>query len=260
MIPISDDNPTLRFPLVTIALLVAMGAVWIFFQKGGLDSAVLAATTCDWGMVPGEITHRARLGLGVPLGQGSVCVVDNDPRNILTPITSMFLHGSWGHILGNGLFLWIFGNNVEDVMGRFRFVIFYLLCGLVAAGAQILIDPASPVPMVGASGAISGVLGAYLLLYPRVRVNILFILFIFVRVVSVPAWLTLVWWIGLQLLTGLPQLSTMRPDVSAGVAVWAHIGGFAAGLILIKLFVNPKLVAERAAMITHPRASRALFR
>jgi len=260
MIPISDDNPPLRFPIVTVALLATMGAVWIFFQKAGFDAAALAATTCDWGMVPGEITHRARLGLGVPLGQGSVCVVDNDPRNILTPITSMFLHGSWGHILGNGLFLWIFGNNVEDVMGRFRFLIFYLLCGLIAAGSQILIDPASAVPMVGASGAISGVLGAYLLLYPRVRVNILFFLFIFVRIVSVPAWLTLVWWIGLQLLTGLPQLSTMRPDVSAGVAVWAHIGGFAAGLILIKLFVNPKLVAARAAMLRPARASHALFR
>jgi len=260
MIPISDDNPTLRFPVVTVALLVIMGAVWLFFQKGGFDSAVLAATTCDWGMVPGELTHRARLGLGVPLGQGSVCVVDNDPRNILTPITSMFLHGSWGHILGNGLFLWIFGNNVEDAMGRFRFLVFYLVCGLVAAGAQILIDPASPVPMVGASGAISGVLGAYLLLYPRVRVNILIFLFIFVRIISVPAWVTLLWWIGLQLLTGLPQLSAMRPDVSAGVAVWAHIGGFAAGLILIKVFVNPRLLAERAAMGLRPRGASTLFR
>ena len=260
MIPISDDNPRLRFPVVTVALLVIMGAVWIFIQKAGVDSAALAATTCDWGMVPGELTHRARLGLGVPMGQGSVCVVDNDPRNILTPLTSMFLHGSWAHILGNGLFLWIFGDNVEDVMGRFRFLIFYLLCGLVAAGAQILIDPTSPVPMVGASGAISGVLGAYLLLYPRVRVKILLFLFIFVRIVAVPAWLTLLWWIGLQLVTGLPQLSTMRPEVSAGVAVWAHIGGFAAGLILIKLFVNPELVAGRAALLGRARGPRALFR
>lgn len=258
MIPISDDNPTLRFPVVTVALLLVMGAVWIFVQRAGFDSAALAATTCDWGMVPGELTHRARLGLGVPLGQGSVCVVDNDPRNILTPLTSMFLHGSWGHILGNGLFLWIFGNNVEDVMGRGRFLIFYLLCGLVAAGAQILIDPASPIPVVGASGAISGVLGAYLLLYPRVRVNILIFLFIIIRVISVPAWATLLWWIGLQIVTGLPQLSKMRTE-STGVAVWAHIGGFAAGFVLIKLFVNPKLLAARKAMPTAPRASRAFW-
>ncbi len=257
MIPISDDNPTLRFPVVTVGLLIIMGAVWIFVQHAGFDSAALAATTCDWGMVPGEITGRARLGLAVPLGQGSVCVVDNDPRNILTPITSMFLHGSWGHILGNGLFLWVFGNNVEDVMGRFRFVVFYLVCGLVAALSQILVNPASPVPMVGASGAISGVLGAYLLLYPRVRVNILFFLFIFVRVISVPAWLTLLWWIGLQLLTGLPQLSEMRPDASAGVAVWAHIGGFGAGLALIKLFVNPKLLAARSAKGLRPPSRSA---
>lgn len=257
MIPISDDNPTFRFPVVTLALLIVMGSVWIFVQHAGFDPAALAATTCNWGMVPGEITGRAPLGLAVPLGQGSVCVVDNDPRNILTPITSMFLHGSWGHILGNGLFLWIFGNNVEDVMGRFRFVVFYLACGLAAALAQILVNPASPVPMVGASGAISGVLGAYLLLYPRVRVNILVFLFIFIRVISVPAWVTLLWWIGLQLVTGLPQLSRMRPDVSAGVAVWAHIGGFAAGFVLIKLFVNPKLLAARSALGLRPPSRSA---
>jgi len=123
--------------------------------------------------------------------------------------------------------------------------VFYLLCGLAAAGAQIAINPASPVPMVGASGAISGVLGAYLVLYPRVRVNVLFFFIIFVKIFQVPAWMMLLWWIGLQVLTGLPQLSSVRPDVSAGVAVWAHIGGFAAGVILIKLFVNRQLMEER---------------
>jgi len=122
-----------------------------------------------------------------------------------------------------------------------------LLCGLAAAGAQIAINPASPVPMVGASGAISGVLGAYLLLYPRVRVNVLFFIIIFVKVFQVPAWMMLLWWIGLQVLSGLPQLSSVRPDVSAGVAVWAHIGGFAAGVVLIKLFVNRRLMDEREA-------------
>ena len=122
---------------------------------------------------------------------------------------------------------------------------FYLLCGLAAAATQVAINPASPVPMVGASGAISGVLGAYLLLYPRVRVNVLFLLIIFVRVIQVPAWAMLLWWIGLQVLTGLPELSGGRPEASAGVAVWAHIGGFAAGLLLDKLFVNPRLMRER---------------
>ncbi|HEX2658533.1 MAG TPA: rhomboid family intramembrane serine protease [Polyangia bacterium] len=245
MIPISDDNPTLRFPVVTVALLVVIGAVWLLVQGAGFDPVALAASTCNWGMVPGELTGRARVGLSVPLGQGLACVVDNDPRNILTPLTSMFLHGGWSHILGNGLFLWVFGNNVEDSMGRFRFVIFYLVCGLAAAAAQVFVSPASPVPMVGASGAISGVLGAYLLLYPRVRVNLLVFLFIFIRVIPVPAWMMLLWWIGLQVLSGLPQLSSMRPEVSSGVAVWAHIGGFAAGLALIKLFVNPRLMEER---------------
>jgi len=245
MIPISDENPTLRFPLVTVALLIALVAVWVFVQHAGFDPVALAASTCNWGLVPGELTHRARVGLGIPLGDGLACVVDNDPRNILTPVTSMFLHGGWGHLLGNGLFLWVFGNNVEDSMGRGRFIVFYLLCGLAAAGAQIAINPASPVPMVGASGAISGVLGAYLVLYPRVRVNVLFFIIIFVKVFQVPAWMMLLWWIGLQVLSGLPQLSSVRPDVSAGVAVWAHIGGFAAGVVLIKLFVNRQLMAER---------------
>jgi membrane associated rhomboid family serine protease len=158
------------------------------------------------------------------------------------------------HLLGNGLFLWVFGNNVEDSMGRLRFLVFYFVCGLAAAAAQIAIDPASPVPMVGASGAISGVLGAYLMLYPRVRVNVLFIWVIFVQVLSLPAYLVLLWWIGLQLLSGLPQLSSMRPDVSSGVAVWAHIGGFFTGFVLVKLFEDPALVRARtlARRRAHP--------
>ena len=124
--------------------------------------------------------HQAPLGSAVQIGEGLLCVVDDDAINLLTPFTSMFLHGGWMHLLGNGLFLWVFGNNVEDSMGRFRFVIFYLLCGLAAAAAQVFQSPASPVPMIGASGAISGVLGAYLVLYPRVPVNVLIPIFIFI--------------------------------------------------------------------------------
>ena len=247
MIPLRDENPTLRTPVVTIALLVILGAVWIFVQGAGVDARALAASVCNWGMVPGELTHRARLGTAVPIGAGMACVVDDEPNNILTPLTSMFLHGGWLHLLGNGLFLWIFGNNVEDSMGRIRFVFFYLICGLVAAAAQLLINPASPVPMVGASGAISGVLGAYLVLYPRVRVHVLIILFIFIQVITVPAWMILIWWFGLQVLEGLPQLNRLNPDVSAGVAVWAHIGGFASGVLLIKLFKNDRLLNGRGA-------------
>jgi membrane associated rhomboid family serine protease len=249
MIPISDDNPTLRFPLVTVLLLAALGVVWVFIQGAGLNEVALAGSVCDWGMIPGEITGRARVGMGIPLSNEMACLVDADPRNILTPLTSMFLHGGWAHLLGNGLFLWVFGNNVEDSMGRLRFLAFYLICGLAAAAAQTAIDPGSIVPMVGASGAISGVLGAYLVLYPRVRVKVLVFLFIFIRVISVPAWMMLLFWIGLQILSGLPQLSAEAGSkVSAGVAVWAHIGGFAAGVVLVKLFENRRLVRERTAL------------
>jgi membrane associated rhomboid family serine protease len=145
------------------------------------------------------------------------------------------------------LFLWVFGNNVEDSMGRGRFLAFYLLCGLVAAAAQVAVGPDSAVPMVGASGAISGVLGGYLLLYPRVRVRVLFILFIFFRVFHIPAYLVLLWWIGYQLVLGLPELMAVDPEVSSGVAFWAHIGGFAAGLVLVKLFARKDLVARHRA-------------
>ncbi len=241
MIPISDDNPSLRFPIVTVALLVALGMVWLFVQGAGLDPMRLSETVCNFGLVPGEITRRAAVGTAVPLGMGLYCVVDRDPINFLTPILSMFLHGGWAHILGNGLFLWVFGNNVEDSMGRGRFLVFYLVCGLAAAVAQIAIDPASPAPMVGASGAISGVLGAYLILYPRVRVHV----FVGFFLLSLPAYLVLLVWIGLQLVAGLPQLTSIHPEVSSGVAVWAHIGGFFAGVSLVKFFENPEMVSAR---------------
>jgi membrane associated rhomboid family serine protease len=242
MFPIGDENPTLRTPIVTYLLLAALLAVWLLVQGAGFDARTLAATVCDLGLVPGELTGEAAVGTGVPIGQGMLCVVDRQPINWLTPLTSMFLHGSWMHLLGNGLFLWVFGNNVEDSMGRGRFFVFYVLCGLAAAAAQVAVGPASAVPMVGASGAISGVLGGYLVLYPRVRVRVLFILIIFIRVFRIPAYLVLLWWIGYQILSGLPELMAVDPDVSGGVAFWAHIGGFAAGMLLIKLFARKDLV------------------
>jgi membrane associated rhomboid family serine protease len=248
MIPISDDNPTLRFPVVTVTFLLIMAAVWVFAQGAGLDPQRLSMTVCNFGLVAGELTGQAKVGTAIPLGNGMACIVDRDPINYLTPVTSMFLHGGWGHILGNGLFLWVFGNNIEDSMGRARFVIFYILCGLGAAAAQVAVNPASPVPMVGASGAIAGVLGAYLILYPRVRVNVLFIIIIFIRIIPIPAWAMLIWWFGLQLLSGLPELSSVRPDVSSGVAVFAHIGGFITGAVLIKFFENRELVGERSLL------------
>jgi membrane associated rhomboid family serine protease len=245
VIPIRDENPTLRTPVVTIALLGVLLLVWLFVQGGGFDAKALAASVCNLGLVPGEITGRAPVGARVPIARGLACVVDANPVNWLTPLTSMFLHGGWGHILGNGLFLWVFGNNVEDSMGRLRFLVFYVLCGLAAAALQVMVQPASPVPMVGASGAIAGVLGAYLVLYPRVRVDVLVPLPFLWPIVSVPAYLMLLWWIVIQLLSGLPQLTSVSREVSSGVAFFAHIGGFFAGLLLVKLFAPRSRVARR---------------
>jgi membrane associated rhomboid family serine protease len=251
LIPISDDNPTLRTPVMTLGLLAALAYVWWRYQGAGGapfgDDFLLVQSVCNLGMVPGELTGGAAVGVGVPIAEGIDCVVDREPINVWTPLTSMFLHGSWAHLLGNGLFLWIFGNNVEDSMGRLRFLLFYLLCGLAAAALHVVLDPASPIPTVGASGAISGVMGAYLLLYPRVRVNMTFFPFIFFRF-GVPAWLMLGYWFGMQLLGGLPQLMRMRPEVSSGVAFWAHVGGFVAGLLLVKLFENDELVRTRTRL------------
>jgi len=253
MIPLSDENPTLHTPWMTWLLIGTTVAVWMIVQGAG-SSEALAASVCNFGLVPGELTHRAPIGLTVPIGPDTGCAIDQDPINRFTPLLSMFLHGGWGHLLGNMLFFWVFGNNIEDSMGPGRFLVFYLLCGLVAAGAHVMVEPASPVPTVGASGAISGVMGAYLVLYPRVRVNMLFIFIIFFKVIAIPAWLVLLWWFALQVLTGLPQLMPMRPDVSGGVAVWAHVGGFVAGVVLIKLFENRRLVAKRDEIreIEHP--------
>jgi membrane associated rhomboid family serine protease len=245
MIPLSDDNPTLRTPVVTIGLLVVIAAVWIFVQGAGFDASLLATSVCNLGLVAGEITRSAPIGTSVPIGEGMACVVDAEPINYITPLTSMFLHGSWAHVLGNGLFLWIFGNNVEDSMGRGRFLAFYLICGLAAAAAQVLADPSSAVPMVGASGAISGVMAAYLVLFPKARVNMLFFFVVFVRVVALPAWVVLVYWFAIQLITALPALSGAQATVESNVAVMAHIGGFVAGALLVKLFEDPELIGPK---------------
>ncbi len=231
---------------MTYAILAALVGTWVFVQGAGFNDRQLAASICNLGMVPGEITHRAALGAGIPLGNGMACIIDNDPINALTPLISMFLHGGWLHLLGNCLFFWVFGNDIEDSMGHFRFLVFYLVCGLAAAATHILVQPGSPVPTVGASGAISGVLGAYLVLYPRVRVRMLFYFLVFFKVIAIPAWAVLLWWFAWQVLSGLPEVMSVRPEVSSGVAVWAHIGGFVTGVLLVKLFENPDLVARRS--------------
>jgi membrane associated rhomboid family serine protease len=245
MIPLSDENPTLRPPYMTLGILAAMFASWIVLQGAGFDDIALATSVCNLGMVPAELTGGAPVGTGVPIGPGLACVVDHERINWLTPLLSLFLHGSWGHILGNALFFWVFGNNVEDVMGRGRFLVFYLVCGLAASAAHVLVDPASPVPTVGASGAISGVMGAYLLLFPKVRVRMFFWFVIFFRIFAIPAWAVLAWWFVTQLIGGLPDIISPNPELAGGVAFWAHVGGFVAGLALVRLFENPALVERR---------------
>jgi membrane associated rhomboid family serine protease len=227
---------------MTYLIIAANVFVWFYFQGAGLSATQLAASVCNLGLVPGELTHLAKVGTAIPIGDGMACVVDRQPINIFTPLISLFLHGGWMHLLGNMLYFWVFGNNIEDSMGSGRFLIFYLLCGLAASAAHIFVQPGSPVPTVGASGAISGIMGAYLVLYPRIRIRMFFPPFF---IFHVRAWLVLIWWFGTQLLSALPELNTMRPEISSGVAFWAHVGGFVTGLLLVKIFENPVLVARR---------------
>jgi membrane associated rhomboid family serine protease len=245
MFPLHDENPTLATPFVTYALVALNALVWFFVQGAGSE-ALLLRSVCDYGLIPGELSGLAPVGTMIPLAPGFDCVVQPSAVNWATPLSSMFLHGGWFHILGNMWFLWVFGNNVEDSMGHGRFVAFYLLCGLAAAAAQAAANPASAVPMVGASGAIGGVMGAYAVLYPKARVHMLLVLGFYVTRAVVPAVVVLGYWFLLQLLGGIPALASE----GGGVAFWAHAGGFLAGLALWFLFRAPVLVAA------HRRATR----
>ncbi len=236
MIPLGDNIRPPRTPVMTYLLLAGTWAVWLLVQQGGFDPQVVAATVCNLGMVPGEITHCVAVGFEVPIGPGMACVIDNDRINVFTPLLSIFLHGGWGHIIGNSIYLLVFGKNVEGSMGAMRFLVFYLLCGLMAAASHIAINPTSAVPTVGASGAISGILGGYLVLFPHARIRMYFPPIFFF---SIPAVLVLLFWFGEQLLAGLPQLSAVDRNVMGGVAVWAHVGGFLAGALLVRMFTKP---------------------
>jgi membrane associated rhomboid family serine protease len=212
MFPLKDDVPSRSTPVVTIGLIV-MNALVFFYelsQQHRLDVFIDA-----WALTPSELVEHPVRG-AVPL------------------FTSMFLHGGWMHLLGNMLYLWIFGDNVEDRMGRARFLVFYVLCGVAAALAHVALSPRSEVPTLGASGAIAGVLGGYILLYPRARVLAIIPIFIFIRMMYVPAVLFLAFWFVLQLFNGAATLGSDGP----GVAYWAHAGGFVAGFVLVKLFVK----------------------
>lgn len=217
-IPLYDDNPTIRTPFVTWALIAA--CVTFFLWQVMLPPAAQEATVYALGVVPAVLFGRAELPAEIALIPPWASI-----------FSSMFLHGSWMHLAGNMLYLWIFGNNVEDAMGHFRFIVFYLLCGAAAALAQSLAAPESTIPMIGASGAIAGVLGSYLLLHPRANVRVLFIILFFIRLINVPAVIVLGLWFVVQIASG-----AMAPADQGGVAFWAHVGGFVAGMGLIALF------------------------
>lgn len=214
MIPIRDDNPVRIVPFFTYGLIGLNVAAFVVQVASGRQAVQLVY---GLGAVPAFLTGR---------------VPEVDPVLVwLTPVTSLFLHGGLLHLGGNMLYLWIFGNNIEEAMGHGRFLVFYLVCGVLATGGHVLANPASEVPVIGASGAISGVLAAYLLLFPHARVLTLIPLGFFTRLVYIPAVVLLGFWILLQVLNGL-----MTPREAAGVAWFAHIGGFLAGLVLVVPF------------------------
>lgn len=224
LFPFRDDNPTLRQPVVTVAL-IGLNVI-VFLYQMSLGSAG-ERFIFGYGMIPAVVFGEANLPPGFPTLPAW-----------MTIFTSMFLHGSIMHIVGNMLFLWVFGNNIEDAMGPARYLVFYLLCGIAAAFAQAAIDPHSHIPMVGASGAISGVLGAYLVLHPRAHVDSLLFLGIFIRVITLPAMIVLGLWFALQVFNAL----AMRAEGEGGVAFMAHIGGFVAGAVLVFAFRERRVV------------------
>jgi membrane associated rhomboid family serine protease len=228
MIPLRDENPSRTVPLVNTTLILANVSVFIyqsFLIPGGAKPLFLRL-----GCIPYEFTH----------------FVDITPPALvpvpLTIITAMFMHGGWIHVLSNMLFLWIFGDNIEDKLGHFRYLSFYLLCGVIASLSHILTNPSSQVPSIGASGAIAGVMGAYMVLFPKARIRTLLILGIFIQIVRVPAMVMLGYWILIQVLSGFAEVGLRA---GGGIAWFAHIGGFIAGFFLIMVMKRPRKRAYR---------------
>jgi membrane associated rhomboid family serine protease len=243
--PVKDDIPTRRFPVLTVAIIAICCAVYFLFEHGLWD---LGATgnerVLEYGAIPYEITHPGKEcaeAAGQLVCEGQPGVSGTAPEQApwwVTIFTSMFMHGSLLHLAGNMLFLWIFGNNIEDSMDEFRFVLFYLAGGVIAVAAQVLVDPNAAVPTVGASGAIAAVLGGYAVLYPRARVITVVFIIIFFTIIELPALLVLGFWILIQLFLGANDLGSQAAGGSGGVAYFAHIGGFVFGVIAIRLFAN----------------------
>ena len=245
-LPLKDHNPTTLRPFVTIGL-IALNCFVFLIELGHGPS--LPYFLARWGAVPYAFTHFG----------GVVTVGNNLPATPaaapfwITGITSMFLHGGWAHLLFNMLFLWIFGNNVEDFLGHLRYLVFYIVTGLVGLYTHVLLHPSSTIPVVGASGAISGVLGAYIVLYPRARVTTLLFLLFFVTFIEVPAVVLLGFWIILQLFSGLGSLG----HSGSGTAHWAHIGGFAAGYLTLRFWLAKDLVLARRRVASGPAEGTA---
>jgi membrane associated rhomboid family serine protease len=235
MFPIRDDNPQINTPIATYALIALNALAWLLVQGLGSNES-LNASICQYGLIPVDLFTSSSSGAG----QRMCAVTHGSPWSGV--FTSMFMHGGWMHIIGNMWFLFVFGDNVEDAMGSVRFAIFYLLCGLCAAVAQVAVQPASAIPMVGASGAIGGVMGAYIMLFPRVRVHMFVILVIIFWTFRVPAIAMLGYWIVMQFIGGLSSVGAS----GGGVAFWAHIGGFVAGAALVWLFKDEEL------LLNHP--------
>jgi membrane associated rhomboid family serine protease len=224
MFPLRDDNPIKVMPFVTWTLIAVN--VMVFLYQISLGPRSLQVFVYQYGAIPAVVVGEQSLRAGmaaIPPG--------------LSIFTSMFLHGGWMHLIGNMWYLWIFGNNIEEAMGHLRYIFFYLICGLLASASHIISNMSSTVPSIGASGAISGVLGAYLLLYPRAKVLTLVYLGFFLRLMYIPAGLILGFWFILQVLSG----SLAGSQNGGGVAFWAHIGGFIAGVILVGLFKKRRI-------------------
>jgi membrane associated rhomboid family serine protease len=241
MIPLRDNIPTSRPPVITYAIIAANVLVYFFWQRGGLSlgdpsSPHYICQLQEWAAIPYEITNP---GHQVVIAHG--CGVPTAPT-YLTVFTAMFMHGGLLHLGGNMLFLWIFGNNVEDSMGSVKFIVFYLLGGIAAVALQVLVGPSSQVPTLGASGAIAGVLGGYILLFPRARVvTVIFIIFFF-TIIELPALIVLGLWFIQQAVMGYFDLAQPGQGGSGGVAYFAHVGGFVFGLAAIRVFASRKRV------------------
>lgn len=223
MIPLYDENPTKTFPIFTL-LLIAIN-VTVFVWELSLGSHGLNQAIMKYGFIPKNLTSMLKLG-------------EINEAAILSVFTSIFLHGGFVHLFGNMLYLWIFGNNIEDLLGHFRFIVFYLLAGIAGVTGQIFASPGSTIPGIGASGAIAGVLGAYLIKYPRAKVVTAVPIVFFIQLVRLPAVVVLGFWIVVQLASGVASLADAGHNFGGGVAWFAHVGGFAAGILLY--FIIPK--------------------